>query len=673
MPFLLRKMSRRLLAALGVAVLSLSAWAQADATTRPAGPSRAKIGDVVANFALSDLGGQIVRRLGDLENPKAVCLIFFATGCPINKMYAPRYRAIAKRYADRGVVFWGVNSNEQDSREDIAKFCLDFGLEFPVLLDHDHRLADQLGTQRTTEIYVLDGEKRLRYHGRLDDQYSLSDQAAGVAKDTTEKNHLTDALDAVLAGKPVAVETTEAPGCLLGRKKRPAPENQDLSITYHRDIVPIMQRRCQVCHRPGEIGPFDLMSYDDVSGWASMIREVVEKERMPPWNANPKIGTFSNDRRLSAEERDILFRWIDHGTPEGDPKMAPPPLTFADGWRIGKPDAIFEMPVEFKLPAEGTIDLQYFAVPVPYLEDRFVKAIEIRPGNRQVVHHVVMMNVKMDDMESVEKNKALLSGQTGFWAIMAPGEEPTIYPDGMAKRLLGKSMLVFSMHYTAIGKPTSDRTRVGIVFAKEPPKREVQSVTVACVENLLIPAKAPNTEVRMPHQFDTEVMITDVSPHMHMRGKSARYVALHAARVKVSQKPVFDELPPFVKMRASFDDVTSELVFAGSLGATEVATLKALFTSDADKKAIEVLREKSRTEVLVDIPRYDFRWQHIYRFTEPKILAKGSLLLAVNWFDNSPTNPLLTESLWTKDVYWGQQTWDEMAANFVNYVAIPKK
>lgn len=635
--------------------------------SRPNGPLA--LGEKLDDFVLKDSDGR-ERHLTDQSEKKAIVLAFFGAGCPINKIYAPRYRAIAARYADRNVAFLLVNSNDQDGIEEIRRFRRDHDLALPALKDKEHALADRLGAERTTEIFVLDGDFRLRYKGRLDDQYSLSEHAAGAYKALPERNYLTDALDAILAGKPPAIAKTEAPGCLLGRADRNAARaaapNADTPV-FHGRVDRIIQKHCQSCHRPGEIAPFSLGDYDAVAGWADMIEEVVENGRMPPWNADPSIGAFANDRRLPADEKEALLSWIRGGTPEGDRAKATPPPTFAAGWRIGVPELVIEMPEPFAVPAEGIVDLQYFTVPVPLGEDRFVQAVEIRPGAREVVHHAAVFNVKTDDVGSILENEKMQSGRNGYWALMAPGEEPTIYPKGMAKRLRGDSVMVISMHYTAIGKPVADRTRVGIVFAKEPPAREVKTATAVAEELLVIEAGDPDKIVMSSWEAEKDIVIVDLLPHMHMRGKSFTYAAYYPNTVGVSEAPDLTKLVPFIRLRTSYDAAAKTLRFQGEVGPHEEAALKGLFSRPADLAAIEALKAKGRTEVLLHVPRFDFRWQHTYRLAEPKPIPEGTLIGCTAHFDNSRANRLLTAELAAKRVRWGSQIWDEMMLGCFNY------
>lgn len=633
-------------------------------------PVRIAIGDGFPRTILRDLDGRI-REHSEFAGSKALVLIYFGTGCPINKLYAPRYKKTIDRYRPRGIKFVGVSASPQDSTDDVRAFLADNNLELPVVKDKDAALTRALGAVRTTEIFVFDGDLKLAYSGRLDDQYSLSDAAAGAYKDVPEANHLTDALDAILAGKKPKITHTDAPGCLIGRPKTSidVAESQP-SVTYYRDIEPIIRRRCVVCHRDGEIAPFALADYDDVFGWADMIAETVSNGRMPPWNADPHFGRFKNDRTLPDAEKSLILRWIESGRVEGDPALRTPAPEFPKGWRIGVPDAVFEMQESFTIPAEGTVNLQYFVVPIPYAEDRWVKAVEIRPGAREAVHHVAVFNVRLDDAASVAANMALSSGLNGFWALMAPGEEPTVFPDGMAKRLLAKSALVISMHYSATGKELKDKTRIGVVFAKEPPIHEVKTATVMTVDRLVVEPNNPEKVIDAGRFTDEDIKIISIVPHMHMRGKAFRFKVDLAGSTKVDEVPKLDRLVPYTRYRSMFDPVTKSLAYFGHMGEVEIAALKSAFDGETSKKAVDELARKAKSEVLLWVPHFDFRWQHTYRPIEPVFVPKGALLHCIGIYDNSKSNRLLTEKLRATEVRWGPQIWEEMMMGCYDYISV---
>ena len=236
------------------------------------------------------------------------------------------------------------------------------------------------------------------------------------------------------------------------------------SVTWSRDVAPVVQRHCQVCHRKGQVGPFELRTYQDARAWSEMIREVIEAGRMPPWGADPAYGRFSNDPSLSPAEKKLLLDWIDAGSPEGNPADLPPPAVFPEGWAIGRPDLVVSMPQEFRVPAAGVVEYQYFEVDPGFREDRWIRGAEIRPGNRKVVHHCNVF------LEPPGANGVYEQGALGSYclAAMAQGTPPLTLPDGMAKRIPAGWKLVFIMHYTPVGTEQSDRTSIGLAASPDP-------------------------------------------------------------------------------------------------------------------------------------------------------------------------------------------------------------
>jgi hypothetical protein len=349
-----------------------------------------------------------------------------------------------------------------------------------------------------------------RYHGRIDDQYGI-----GFQREKPTKRELKDALDALLDNKTITTPTTEAPGCLMGRVRTPRVEGE---VTYAKQVSRIIQKRCQECHRPGEIGPFSLLTYQNARAWADTIHEAVLEQRMPPWHADPRYGKFLNERRLSREEADTLLTWIEQGCRKGDDKDLPAPVEWLEGWKIGKPDKIFTMTEEFKVPATGVLGYKKFTIDPGFTEDMWVQAAECRPGNRAVVHHIlVYIQERFRPIYSLDGTAATLVG----WA---PGDMPAIFTPGMAKRIPVGAKLVFEVHYTPNGTAQTDRSSVGIRFAPRPPEHVVESNILA---NMLlrVPPQTPLHKGEMTFTFRDDALILSLMPHMHLRGVSARYIA----------------------------------------------------------------------------------------------------------------------------------------------------
>ena len=295
----------------------------------PSEPPRLEAATVaVSPFQLKDYRGKPYS-LSDFQDSRLVVAVFLGTECPLAKLYAPRLAKLSVEFSSQGVSFIGINSNQQDSLTEIAGHARQHGITFPILKDLSNEFADQMGAERTPEVFVWDSTGKVRYRGRIDDQFGV-----GYVRNQPTSHDLRTALEELLSGKAVSSPVTEAVGCLIGRIRVPDP---NCSVTYANQIARIMQDRCVECHRPGEIAPFSLLEYDEVVGWAEMIAEVVAQSRMPPWHADPAHGMFENDRRLSTEEKELIFEWVRSGAPQGDLKDLPPPRTFIPGSQLPRP------------------------------------------------------------------------------------------------------------------------------------------------------------------------------------------------------------------------------------------------------------------------------------------------------------------------------------------------
>ena len=470
----------------------------------------AHIGRAVADFSLPDCRGK-THSLADLADRRIVVVVFLGAECPLAQLYAPRLAALFREYEPRGVGFLSINANAQDSLADIAAFVRTHRFPFPILKDPDHAVADLFGAVRTPEAFVLDDRRVVRYWGRIDDQYSI-----GIRGDQPQHRHLAEALDDLLGDRPVARPVVASVGCRIGRIPRGVPKGD---VTYSRHIRPLLEKRCVECHRPGEIAPFALTDYRDVVAWSSMIREVVDDGRMPPWFASPAFGHFKNDARMTFDEKRLLDAWINNGCPEGESADDDPAPKFLPGWRIPQPDLVVSMTEEpHPVPAEGEVDYEYFLVDPGFTEDKFLQAAEVRPGNRAVVHHALVALVPPGDTRTrFDTLGALLD--------YAPGMPPMILPEGTALRVPAGSKFLFQMHYTPNGSPQQDRTRLGFVFAD--PRSVRSHVQGAAVMNpsIDIPPGAAAYRLSAEHVFSDDVRLLSLSPHMHLRGKSFRIEA----------------------------------------------------------------------------------------------------------------------------------------------------
>jgi peroxiredoxin len=494
---------------LAVALLDLPS---SRAGEKPAGAERA--GRAIAPFTLKDYVGK-EWSLDDFRDSRVVVVAFLGNECPLVGHYAGRLVELHGRYKDRGVAFVGINANQQDSLAAMAHFARTRRVEFPLLKDAGNRVADQFAAERTPEVFVLDADRKVRYVGRIDDQYTY-----GVQRPRATREYLAEALDALLAGKSPSTASTETVGCLIGRvftSQKPS------EVTYSRQISRILQNRCVECHRPGQIGPFSLTSYREVVGWAEMIDEVVQQRRMPPWHADPKYGHFANDARLAEEDRELIRRWVAAGAPEGDPAELPPPRKFAEGWQIGRPDKIIYMADKpFQVPARGEVKYQYFIVDPGFTDDMWIAAAECRPGNRAVVHHIIV-GVLTGDRRLVGSAE----DRSDWLAATAPGARPLLLGEGYAKLIPAGAKLVFQLHYTPNGTAQEDRSSIGLVFADPATVKRIVTTQKAATRRLVIPPGDPNHRVDASHVFASDTLLMAMFPHMHLRGKSFRYTAVY--------------------------------------------------------------------------------------------------------------------------------------------------
>jgi peroxiredoxin len=564
----------------------------AGAANRPhAETPSAHLGKAVRDFALPDTHGKKVS-LASFRTKKAIVVVFVGTQCPINNAYMPRLAQLAREFQAKGVQVLAINANRQDTPGRVAEHAKQHRLRFPVLKDQGNVVADQFGARRTPEAFILDVARRMRYQGRIDDQYGIDYQ-----RPRPTRRDLAVALEEILAGKDVSRPTTPVAGCRIARamaSKKQGP------ITYSREVARILQKNCQECHRPGQIGPMSLLSYDDAVSWAETIGEVLRDQRMPPWYADPRYGKFQNDRRLSPADRRALLTWIAGGTPRGEDWDLPPPQKFAaGGWRIGKPDVVFHMPREYAVPAKmprSGIPYQEFFVETNFREDRWIVRAEARPGSPAVVHHILVF--------IVPPGKQFIAGnpETPTLAGIAPGDMPSVLPPGFAKKIPKGSRLVFQMHYTPNGIAQKDRSCVGLIFAKQPPKYAVTSEPVYNIA-FRIPPGAANHPVEAWYTFKKDGYITSFMPHMHLRGKDFRY----------------------------------EVVYPGG-----------------------------KKEVLLSVPRFNFGWQSVYRAEKPLRMPKGARLHCIAHFDNSannPNNPDPRQAVYWGDQTWEEMMvgWTDVA------------
>jgi peroxiredoxin len=475
--------------------------------------SAAQAASPVKDIALQDFRGKSWS-FADAKDQKILVLAFLGCECPLAGQYAETLRTLSEKHG-QDVAVWGIFSNQQDAPSEMAAFAKAHRLEYPLLKDPGNVIADQLKATRTPEIVVLDAERVVRYQGRIDDQFTY-----GKVRPKAEHDYLGDAVADLLAGKQPAISHADPVGCLIGKKLKP---DEKSPVTYTAHVAKILNERCVHCHRPGEIGPFSLTNYEETVGWAEMIAEVVAENRMPPWHANPAHGKFRNDVRLSDQEKQAIKQWVDHGAPQGDPALLPEPPKFVDGWQIGQPDLVVYMSEQpANIPAKGEVRYQYYQVDPGFKEDKWVIAAECRPGNRAVVHHIILGIAQMNG-----RGRNVGDVHSEWLTATAPGARPLVLNDGHAKLIPAGSKLVFQMHYTPNGTPQTDRSSVGFIFTDAKNVKHQVGTDQASFRGLRIPAGEANYKVDALHPFSRDMNLLALFPHMHLRGKAFRYTAVY--------------------------------------------------------------------------------------------------------------------------------------------------
>jgi peroxiredoxin len=468
------------------------------------------IGSLIRDFELRDDHGNH-RKLSDWADRKLLVVVFIGVDCPLAKLYAPRVAELNRTFEHRGAAFVSIDSQRQDRPDAISRFAESHHIDFPILLDPEQKIAVRFGARRTPEAFILDENRIIRYRGRIDDQYTVTGR-----RQQPSRCDLAVALEELLRGEPISTPVTETTGCLI---ERSGSVESKATVTYSREIAPILQKHCVGCHRPGQIAPFALTNYRQAANRAETIAEVVRVQRMPPWHADAKFGRFANDARLMDEEKQLIEEWVNAGHPEGNRAALPPPIHYPESWTIPGPDQVVSMPKPFTVPAEGAVEYQVFKVDPGFHEDKWIRAAEIRPGNRKVVHHCNVYLQPPDSDEPVEQ------GTLGSFclAAMAPGTPALMLPEGMAKLVPAGWHFVFVVHYTPIGSLQTDQTSIGLMFADPKSVQKEVATKVLLDEDLRIPPGVADHRVEKSHQFKDNVLIFAFFPHMHLRGKSFRY------------------------------------------------------------------------------------------------------------------------------------------------------
>jgi mono/diheme cytochrome c family protein len=460
-------------------------------------------GEHVDNFALLDQNGKF-HDLYYLSDMKAVVLMTHDNECAAANAAVPGLEQAKAAYGSRGVEFLMINPD--DARTAVAEKVKSLSTSIPVLVDEAKLVGESLQLKHAGEVLVIDTKGwKVAYRGPV-----AQGKSGGTAL-------LSGALDSVLAGQPVKKARVATRGCGIKVAKQGKSGSK---ISYSQQVAPLLADNCVTCHREGGIGPFAMTSYNVVQGFAPMIREVVRTKRMPPWHADPHVGVFGNDRSLSIEEAQTIVRWIEAGAPRG---KGPDPLAELHKswpeWSFGEPDLVVDIPA-YDVPATGIVDYQHYTVPNKTGRDIWVRATDVVPGDRAVLHHVI---VGVFDPALPEQQRMMRATSPELGAYV-PGNGPSLYPEDTGVLVRKDEMFMFQMHYTTSGKATRDATRFGLYFHKEPPKYQYRTLPIANPK-IKIPANTKEHPESMAQEFPREMLLYKLTPHAHFRGRASQFVA----------------------------------------------------------------------------------------------------------------------------------------------------
>jgi hypothetical protein len=551
--------------------------------------------------------------LHDLVRRKAIVAVFVSFDCPVSLGYVETLNELIRRYGPKKVAFLAICSGSEEA-SDLARQAKEAKLDLPLFRDPHGEATRALGARIVPEAFVLDKDFTLRYHGRIDDGYA----SRLKKKPAASREDLRLALEEVLAGRSVRVSQTEPIGCPIRADK---PRKATGKVTFYRDVLPILQKRCQSCHRPGEIGPFSLTSYQQAVRWADDIKQYTKKRWMPPWKPAGAYE-FVGERKMTDKEIATLAAWVDGGTPQGDPRHAPAPAKFPRGWELGKPDLILEPKEDMIIGASGPDVFRSFVFSPELDEDKYVVAYEVRPGNPRVVHHTLHL---LDDrgrarrLEERERNRTKKPGErdrgpgyssrmgpgffppSGDFGGWAPGLRPYYFPDDVAFHLPKGNDLVVQVHYHRTGRVEKDRTRIGLYFSRKPSTKPIQGVIIPGLF-LSIPAGVENYRVQGSVWLAQDCHLVTIMPHMHLLGK----------RIKITMTPP----------------------------------------------------SAGKPITLVSIDEWDYNWQETYYFKKPVPVKAGTRFTVEGVYDNSAGNPN-NPSNPPRRVFIGEETTNEMCFGFL--------
>jgi hypothetical protein len=562
----------------------------------------------------------VQQHLTRLGNNKAVVIISQANSCAENVDALPKYKLLRTTYGKQGIKFLMLNASTDDNLESIRKQANLYDIDFPIMVDESQLVAENLGVTKAGEVLVIDPNTRqVLYRGPLDRSAARGDDGDGDGgrarrAPRTEggaprpapapmATPLADVLGKVAAGNytptsTVAVDVTKGCAYTFPVKQAHAKQAPD----YAKDVAPILKSECAHCHVQGGIGPFAMNSYEVVKGFSPMIREVLLTKRMPPAQVDPHVRHFENANYISNEQLQTLVHWVDAGSPRGTSKTDPlhdvRPL--ASEWQLGPPDMIVDVPA-YEVPATGVIDYFNHTIELPFTEDKYVRAVQFIPGDKRVLHHllsyIVSPTVDKSEVINEENVRDFLEGY-------APGKtDATQFPKGTGVFIPKGYKLTLQMHYTTMGKPVTDKTRVGLYFHKTPPANKYLTQPISNGGNALnIPPGETEHRMNGAMVFKDDIIVYALRPHMHYRGKAFRFTVVYPDQTR---------------------------------------------------------------EVIMNVPNYNFAWQPTYRLSEPKFLPAGSRIITDGVYDNSKFNAANPDP--TSFAVGGPQSWHEMFIGYVTY------
>ncbi len=564
--------------------------------------------DAWPTASLQRLDGQSLDLRSEAKERTAV-VTFLSPECPVSNGYVPVLKQMTSETCGKEVS-WIVVYPQAVSLESMTKHAKEYQLPGVAFRDVNGDLARQLAVSMVPEVVVLTKEGKVAYRGRIDDRYI---KRGGSAREPRQHD-LKDALIAVNAGKSPAKSYIQPIGCPLPTMEKESASTNNSTVTYTKHVARVLQDRCVGCHRPGGVGPFALTEYESAKSWAPDLVALTQSGQMPPWKAVAGHGDFINDRRMTDADKKTLADWLAADCPKGDAKDMPAPRIFTDEWTRGTPDVILKPSESYTVSAAGEDEYRCFVLPTDFTEDKFIAGFEVMPGNKKVVHHVLLF---IDTSGMAEKLDAadpgpgyattagfpgfVPSGGLGGWA---PGNTGRPMPEGTARLLPKSARIVMQVHYHKSGKTEQDQTRVGFYYAKGEVKRGIFDLMVlplrARFGGLNIPPGDLSYECKASLTLADDYFFYSTTPHMHLIGRDMKVVAT---------------LP------------------------------------DGTKKP------------LIFVSDWDFNWQESYRYKEPIALPKGTKLDMSAHFDNSASNPNNPNDP-PKKIVWGEQTKDEMCIAF---------